>query len=75
MCLTGTFALWLVLPEFELHKGETYPALALVIIVGLRALLPMIGPKWKKILDLGQFYFPLLCCKINDFFFNLKKTN
>ena len=30
MCLTGTFALWLVLPEFELHKGETYPALALV---------------------------------------------
>ena len=32
MCLTGTFALWLVLPEFELHKGETYPALALVII-------------------------------------------
>ena len=32
MCLTGTFALWLVLPEFECAKGETYPALALVYI-------------------------------------------
>ena len=30
ICVTATFDLWLVLPEFELHRGETYPALALV---------------------------------------------